>query len=68
MSQSCKEKIMLLLDQLLKKHPLLKQLGGLPGLSMIQKVSKKTPAGKLIDKYPSAGMSAASMFKKRYGK
>ena len=59
---------MLLLDQLLKKHPLLKQLGGLPGLSMIQKESRKTPAGKLIDKYPSAGMSAASMFKKRYGK
>jgi hypothetical protein len=56
---------MLLLDQLLKKHPLFKQLGYLPGLSMVDKlptskIRKKTPAGKLFG-------SAASRFKKRYG-
>jgi|8_EtaG_2_1085327.scaffolds.fasta_scaffold248544_1 hypothetical protein len=63
----------ILLDQLLKKHPLLKQLGSLPGLSVLSKpsmlptskITSKTPMGKAINKN---GITAASMFKKRYGK
>tara|TARA_R100001530_G_scaffold44072_1_gene33485 strand:- start:229 stop:399 length:171 start_codon:yes stop_codon:yes gene_type:complete len=56
---------MLLLDQLLKNHPVLKDVGSLPGLSVLgnlpsSRITKKTPAGKLFD-------SAASRFKKRYG-
>jgi len=63
----------ILLDQLLKKHPLLKHIGGLPGLSALSnpsilptsKITDKTPLGKLLNK---RGITAASMFKKRYGK
>jgi len=63
----------ILLDQLLKKHPLLKEVGRLPGLSVLSKpdmlptskITSKTPMGKAINKN---GITAASMFKKRYGK